>query len=179
MKTFLVAIAALLVLSGTALAAKPITDKGTVTIKVTIDSIDHANRLISFKDKDGNYETVHAGPEVQRFDELKVGDKVTFKYTESVVIELRKPGEPAPAPSIGEPTLARADTAKPSGTVTQQETNTVTVKSIDMTVPAVTVQTEDGHTISYKVKDKGRLKGVNPGDRIVITFTDALLISVK
>jgi len=179
MKTSLVAIAALLVLSGAAFAAKPITEKESVTIKVTIDAIDHANRLISFKDKDGNYETVVAGPEVQRFDELKVGDKVTFQYTESVVIELRKPGEPAPASATGEPTIARGATDKPSGTVTQQETATVTVKSVDMNIPSVTFTTEDGHTMSYKVKDKGRLKGVNPGDRIVITYTDALLITVK
>lgn len=179
MKTSLVAIAALLVLSGAAFAAKPVTEKETVTVKVTIDAIDHANRLISFKDKDGNYETVVAGPEVQRFDELKVGDKVTFHYTESVVIELRKPGEPAPASAAGDATIVRNATDKPSGTLTQQETATVTVKSIDMAIPSVTITTEDGITMSYKVKDKGRLKGVNPGDRIVITYTDALLITVK
>ena len=32
--------------------------------------------------------------------------------------------------------------------------------------------------MSFKVEDKGRLKGVNPGDRVVITYTQALLISV-
>ncbi len=35
---------------------------------------------------------------MQRFSELKVGDKVTFKYDESVVYAIQKPGAPPPSP---------------------------------------------------------------------------------
>ena len=179
MKRMLIAIGVMLVLPLTAFAGKPITDKETLTIKATIDAIDHESRLITLKDKDGNYETIYAGPEIKRFDELKVGDKVTFKYTASVVLQIRKAGEPAPPSSVGEAAIVRNPTPKPSGSMTQQETVTVTVKAVDMKRPGVTIQTEDGRTMSFKVEDKGRLKGVSPGDRVVITYTDALLISVE
>jgi hypothetical protein len=34
-----------------------------------------------------------AGPEAQRFDALKVGDKVTFRYYESIVYAITKVGD--------------------------------------------------------------------------------------
>ena len=39
----------------------------------------------------GREDTVVAGPEVQRFDELKVGDKVNMTYTEAVLVSVQRP----------------------------------------------------------------------------------------
>ena len=44
------------------------------------------------KGKDGDTQTIYAGPEVKRFDELKVGDTITFRYYESMAYVIRKPG---------------------------------------------------------------------------------------
>ena len=178
-KKSLIALALLLILPAAAFAQKPITEKVTATIKATIDAIDHDTRLITLKDSDGNYETVYAGPEVKRFNELKVGDQVTFKITESVAYQIRKPGDPVPAPTPNEASIVRNPAAKPSGTITEQQTATVIIKAIDMKAPSVTVETEDGRKMSFKVKDKGNLKGVNPGDKVVVTYTTALLVSVE
>jgi hypothetical protein len=41
---------------------------------------------------------VLCGPEVQRFDALKVGDRVTFSYYESLVTAIRRPGAAPKAP---------------------------------------------------------------------------------
>jgi Cu/Ag efflux protein CusF len=158
---------------------KPITQKATTTIKSTIEAIDHDHRLVTLKAKDGTTETIYAPPEVRRFDELKVGDQVTFTYQESLVYHIRKPGEPVPPSTTDEPAVVRNATEKPSGSVTQQQTATVLVKAIDMKAPSVTVQTEDGRTESFHVEDKGNLKGLQPGDHVVIMYTEALLISVK
>jgi hypothetical protein len=179
MKKLCFALVVLAALPLAAFAQKPITEKESVTIKTTIDSIDHDSRLITFKDKDGNYETIYAGPEVKRFDELKVGDKVTFKYTESIAYQIRKAGEPAQPSSQGDTAIVRNPTAKPSGSMTQQETATVTVKAVDLKAPSVTVATEDGRSVSFKIKDKGKVKDLKPGDKVVVTYTSALLISVE
>ena len=56
---------------------------------------------------------------------------------------------------------------------------TVTVKSIDVAVPSITVTTPDGRTITRKVEDKKNLTGVAPGDSIEITYTRALLTSIE
>ena len=175
----ILAVLAVLAVSPSAAGDKPITQKATQTVKSTIEAIDHDARLITLKGKDGVSEMIYAPPEVHRFDELKVGDTVTFKYTESLVYQIRKPGEPIPPSKTDEPAVVRNATPKPSGSVTQQQTATVLVKAIDMKAPSITVQTEDGHTESFHVEHKEHLKDVKPGDHIVITYSEALLISVE
>jgi len=159
--------------------AKPKTESGSVTVKTTIEAIDHAARTVTLKDKDGNYETLSAGPEIKRFDELKVGDKVTFKYTESVAVRIRKPGDPVTASSNGEPAIVRGATEKPSGTMTQQITASVVVKAVDPANKSITFMGADGHSVSVRVDDKGLVKDVHPGDKIEVTYTTALLIAVE
>ena len=57
----------------------------------------------------------------------------------------------------------------------------MTIKAIaaDAKVPSVTVLTEDGRTVSFKVEDKNNLKDVKVGDKVEITYTVAVMISVK
>jgi Cu/Ag efflux protein CusF len=149
----------------------------TATVTATIEAIDETNRLVTLKFDDGTVNTVMAGPEVRRFNELKVGDKVTFTYSESAIVQLRKAGTAAPASSEKEG-IARGTGPKPSGMMAQQVTATVTVEAIDPALPSITVKTEDGSRVTYKVQDKKNLEGVTVGDRLEITFTRALMISV-
>jgi Cu/Ag efflux protein CusF len=174
-----IAVAALLAAALPAWAQKPVSESAVAEVTATIEAIDHAERLITLKDKDGNTETILAGPQLKRFDELKVGQKVTFRYHESVVYQIRKPGEAAAPTAAGQETLVRGEGAKPSATISRQDTATVTVKSIDPSVPSVTVASEDGHLLSMKVNDRKNLEGVKVGDRVEITYTAALAIAVK
>jgi Cu/Ag efflux protein CusF len=169
-------------LTGVAAAAdqKPITHASKpVTMTATIEAIDHDTRMITFKNKEGETTIIYAGPEVRRFEELKIGDVVTFTTTESVVYQIRKPGEPATASAKDEPVIVRTAGSKPGGTKTEQETKTVMVKAVDEKQSAVTITTEDGKTMSFRVEDKKLLKGLQAGDRVVITYTTAVAISVK
>src|SRR3990170_8836058 len=162
----------------TALAQKAVTDGDIVEMTAEIVAIDHDARLITLEDADGESETIFAGPEVKRFDDLNVGDKVTFRYYESIVSQIRKPGESAPAPS-GDPTLVRGKGPKPSATLSQQTTATVTITALDSKAPSMIVETEDGRTMSFKVEDEKNLEGVKVGDRVDITYTAAIMITVK
>src|SRR4029453_6687116 len=172
-----VALALAPMMAPAARAQKPVSKGAAVEMKATIVAIDQANRLVTLKDEDGETDTISAGPEVKRFDELKVGDTVTFRYYESVVFRIRKPGDPAPPD--GDPQLVRGKGPKPGGTVSQQASATVTIKAIDNKVPSVTVTREDGTAASFKVDDKKNLAGVKVGDKVEITYTQALMITVK
>lgn len=160
-----------------ALAQKPVTQGAAVTETATIVAIDSANRLITLKAKDGITDTVVAGPEIKRFNELKVGDIVTFRYYESVVYAIQKPGDKAPAPVGGG--LVRGTGPKPGGTLSEQLTAVVTVQAIDATIPSITIKSEDGNVISSKVEDPKNLAGIKVGDRIQVTYTRALAVSVE
>ncbi|MGH9323186.1 MAG: hypothetical protein ACRD21_02505 [Vicinamibacteria bacterium] len=161
-----------------ALAHRAVSQSEVVEMTAEIVAIDKDARLITLEDEDGESETIFAGPEVKRFDELRVGDKVTFRYYESVVSSIRKPGDSPPAPA-GDPTLVRGTGSKPAATLSQQLAATVTVTEIDAKVPSVTVKTEDGRTMSFKVEDKKNLEGVKVGDTVDITYTAAVMITVK
>jgi Cu/Ag efflux protein CusF len=157
---------------------KPVTQGEVVEMTAEIVAIDKDARMVTLEDEDGEIEEVVCGPEVKRFDELKVGDKVTFRYYESIVSQIRKPGDAAPA-ATGAPALVRGTGAKPSGTLSQQLSATVTITEIDAKVPSVTVKTEDGRAMSFKIEDKKNLEGVKVGDKVDITYTAAVMITVQ
>ena len=179
MKRTLAVLAALLVLPVVALAQKPVTQTEATELTTKIEAIDKTARLVTLKDKEGETETIKCGPEVKRSDELKVGDTVTFRYYESIAYAIRKPGQPSGLPAQPGPSVTRGQGPKPGGTIAQQETATVTVKAIDEKVPSVTVVTEDKRTVSFKVDDKKNLEGVKVGDKVEVTYTEAVMISVK
>jgi Cu/Ag efflux protein CusF len=160
-----------------AFAQQAVEHSGSVSKTATITAIDHKTRVVTLKDSDGNLEDVEVGPEVTRFDELKVGDTVTFSYHAAVVLQLAKPGAAMSASS--EVSTVRGQGARPSGAITHQRKATVTITALDPAAGTVTVKTADGHTISGEVQDKKNLEGVKVGDKVDITFTEALMVTVE
>jgi len=159
-------------------AQKPVTETAAIEVTTEIVGLDKTTRLVTIKGPDGLLDTIYAGPEVKRFDELKVGQKVNLTYYESVVFQLVKAGEKGSGASVGA-TANRGTGALPSATIATQETMTVTVKAIDATVPSVTVATDDGRVVTRKIENMKNLENVKPGDKIDITFTQALVTSVS
>ena len=159
-----------------ALAQKPVTVGEAVTESFTIEAINHTSRVVTLKDKDGFLEEVYCGPEVQRFDALKVGDTVTFRYYETLVTAIRRSGGASPAPDAAG--VSRTPGAAPGGTISRQLTVTVTIEAIDPKVPSVTVKTADGRRSSFKVENAKNLEGYKAGDTVDVTYTRALAVSV-
>jgi hypothetical protein len=144
------------------------------TLTVTITAIDPAKRLITFKGPGGQTETVEATEAVKRFNELKVGDQVTIKYTESLVARIAKPGEMSSATVGG----GRSEGAKPGGAVKGEATIVVTLMNVDPSVPSVTFKTAEGDVKTIHVKDKKNMEGFKAGDKVAITYTESLAIDV-
>ncbi len=175
---YLIAIAAVFSLfAATSQAQKAVSQSAAVSESFVIDAIDSSARLVTLRGEDGLTETIFCGPEVERFNALKVGDKVTFRYYESVVYQIRKPGDPAPKASEGA-AMVRSAGPNPGGTISQQVTAVVTVNEVDMKVPSVTVTTAEGRKMSFRVEDAKNLKDVKVNDKVEVTYTQALAISV-
>ena len=184
MKRFLgaVIVSALFVaLTGTALAAdtalpKPVVVKDKVTIKATIEAIDSTNRIVTLKGPKGDVMSLPVDEDVVRFDQMKVGDKVTAEYFESVAYEIEATG--AKTPTGDAVAAAPIAGSKPAGAAIAMTVDKVTIQAIDPVTPAVTVKTADGNVLSFRVRHKQNLKGVKVGDVVVVTHTKALMISV-
>src|SRR5262245_1528338 len=156
---------------------KQVTKENQITATATIKAIDPATRSVTLRAENGDEDTFIAGPDVTRFNQLKVGDTIRATYYESLVFQVRKPD--APAPTSGAVAAGGRLKDQPGGAIGTQETVTVTVKAVDMNVPSITVVTADGRTITRKIAEKKNLEGVNPGDRIDITYTQALLVAAE
>ena len=115
---------------------KPVTEK--VTMTATIEAIDKSTRLVMLKGEKGNVVAVQVGEQMKRFNELKVGDKVSATYTESVAVNVRQPGQPAPTSS----SAVTPSTGAPGATAAAQDTITVTVLSVDKARPVGERQAE-------------------------------------
>jgi hypothetical protein len=162
-----------------AAAQEPVTKTQSATATMTIQAIDATARLITLRDEKGQEDTFSVGPGVQRFNELKVGDKVKMTYYESLVMQVRKPGDPAPSGTSGDAALTRGKGALPGGTIAVQDKTSVTVKAIDTTLPSVTVTTADGRTVTRKVENKKNLEGLKVGDVVDLTYTRALVTDIE
>jgi Cu/Ag efflux protein CusF len=158
-------------------AQKPVTKTEAIETTATVVAIDHTDRVVTLKNENGEVE-IGVGPEIKRFDELKVGDQISFRYQESLLVQIKKSAE-TKAPASDQPVITRGKGPRPSGTIARQETATVTIKAIDAKVPSVTISNADGHTLSFRAKDSKVLEGFKAGDRVDITYTEALLVSVK
>jgi len=172
----------LLALTGSALAAdtalpKPIVVKDKVKITATVEAIDSTNRIVTLKGPKGEMTTLNVDESVDRFNQMKVGDKVTAEYYESVAYEIEAPGANTPTGlTVG---AAPIPGAKPGGSTMSMLVAKVTIQAIDPVTPAVTVKTEAGDIVSFRVRDKKNLKNVKVGDVVVITQTKALMIAVE
>jgi len=76
------------------LAAKGDTPAGTVVsvkqITARVEGIDYANRTVAVRGPLGGLRRFSVGPEVQRFDNVQVGDTIVLRYTEALGLRMIK-----------------------------------------------------------------------------------------
>ena len=147
----------------------------TQTVTATVEAIDAARRTLTLKGPKGNYVDVVAPESVEKFSAIKVGDKITAKYYENIVLRLKQPGEKA---VDGESAAAtKSAGVKPGATAAAQRTITATITEIDPKVPSITFSGPNGWKYSSRVEDRKALAQVKVGDKLDITWTEALLVT--
>jgi hypothetical protein len=150
----------------------------TVRITATIAAIDAATRTVVLKGPRGNEFPVTVGPDVRNFAQLKVGDQVNVQYVEALMIELKK-GSTAP---VSRTDVAGAGAAKPGalpgGMVGRRVTVTAEVVDVDPARQVVTLRGPQ-RTVELKVNDPAQFKLVAKGDRVEVTYTEAVAIAVE
>ena len=162
-------------MSASAQVSKSLTGE-TQVMTATVEAIEQSTRKVTLKEPDGSYTMVTAPPEMKRFSELKVGDKVTVRYYENIVLRLKEPGEKDVDTGTGATT--RGTGANPGATVAEQRTITATITQLDLKVPSITFTGPNGWTYSSRVEDKKMLEKVKVGDKVDITWTAAALVSI-
>jgi hypothetical protein len=172
-------VGSILLLGGRTATAQVKTLPGeSVTATATVEAIETSTRTLTIKNDKGIYETMQVPAEVKRFDALKIGDRITVRYYDNVVVCLKKPGEAA-VELLGQEALTPSPGKMPGGTAAAQQTVTLTVTAIDPKVPSITVKGPNGYVYSRKVTDKKALAQLKVGDQLDVTWTAAVLVSVE
>jgi hypothetical protein len=149
----------------------------TVTLSGTVETIDHDKRVVNIKTPDGKFETIDVPPEAKRFDEVKVGDKVSITYNNTVSARLKPPGE-APVN-----TATRTSTAgqgeRPGGTASQERVMTATITAIDKNASSITFTGPNGWKYDRRIVDPTVLDKLKVGDQVDITWDTNVTVSVQ
>ena len=180
MKRFVVRImaaAALMSMAQMAMAQSKTVTSQMKTETAVVEAIDAPTRTVTLKKPDGTYATITAGPDIKRFDEIKVGDKVNARYYENVVIRVKQPGESEVVSGVKGTT--GSEQVLPGGTRAKQVTVTATITAIDPNAPSITFTGPNGWAYSSKVQDTAALAKVKVGDKVDIVWTEAVLVSVE
>ena len=158
-----------------------------VTVKAKVEAIESESRTINLRMDDGRIETIVAPDEMKTFSQIKVGDIVTAKYYDTITVRKKEPGEADI--NTWQKGLTPSASGKPAATAAKQRTITAAVTAIDMNVPSITLKgpkrtvdlripDAEYWTYSSKVADKDALAKLKVGDKVDITWTEALLVSV-
>lgn len=161
------------------------TDHGTeaamlITKVEAVAAIDYETRAITLMDELGKEVTVKAAPEVERFDEVVVGDLVEIDYYLSIAAELRAPTEEElenPIEIVEEGVRSSPDSAPGGAEITMIKAVCV-VEGLDRPTETVTLMGPLGGLNIVRVVDVDNLTKMRIGDTVVVTFTEAMAIRV-
>lgn len=148
----------------------------SITVSATVEALERGTRSLTLRGEKGDVTTITVPSDVKAYDTLKVGDKITAKYYENVVLRKKAPGEKDVDTLTGSLTKAGA---RPAGTAAVQRAITATITAIDMKVPSISLSGPNNWTYSSRVQDVNALKQVKVGDKLDITWTEAVLISAE
>lgn len=165
-------------------ATEPLNVQKAETISATVVSIDAAKRLVELKGPKGHVETVEVPPEVRNLAQMKVGDKVVVKYSESLAGVIKPKGTSKTVNSADQVAGAvrAAPGAKPGAAVGTAITITVVIQSVDTKTHHISFTGPEGLVRHVDVKDPQARKFITTlkkGDEVELTYTEALAISVE
>jgi hypothetical protein len=147
-------------------------DSLTVVGKVT--DIKKETREITLMGSNGDLLTVAASDAVQRFDEIAVGDIISFGYIRYLKAEFR---QPTPE-EIANPLTVVSETSKapegldPAGAMGSIVKGVVTIEALNRPFMLATVKGPRGNYLTLPVEDVTLLEKLHIGQVLVLTYAE-------
>lgn len=151
------------------------------TIQAAVESIDLKTREVTLRGPLGNLVTLEAGKRVKRLDEISVGDIVTTDYWTYLKAEFR---DPTPE-EMSNPLSYLAESGRaPEGMPPGAEVGAivqavVTIEAINREERKVTIKGPRGKYVTLPVKDQALLEDLKQGEVGIMTYAEALAISLE
>jgi len=147
-----------------------------VSIVATVESIDRANRKVTLRGPMGDTHVVRVGKHITEFPRVDVGDEVEVSYVQGMVKEIREPT----AEELNTP--LRIIDMRPEDPNDVREMRVihavVTIESIDTEKQTVSVRGPMGAHRTFPVIYPERLAQAEIGDTVIITYIEAMAVTL-
>jgi hypothetical protein len=153
-------------------------EENVVTVTGTVEAVDLSNRVVTLRWPDGEVRDIQVDESVRDLPQVDVGDEVAVTYYESIAAQIVKPGS-GEAAAVQQAVVGAKPGEKPGRAVVRQTTVTATIEAIDRANQKATLRGPEGKSVEVKVNNPAHLERVKVGDEVVITYTEALAISVE
>ena len=148
------------------------------TTTATISAIDYQSRQVTLKDAQGHRQTLQANPNVQRFEQVKVGDRVHAEVAEETAVFLSGRGVAADD-GIIQRLLQQARSDQPGMALHSSEQVTAQVTAVDLAQHSVTLRYPNGISRTVMVRPDVALDEHAVGSQVVIRVSTAMLVRVE
>jgi hypothetical protein len=166
-------VAAILAISlGAAASAQNVLSTET-TLTARVDAINRSTRTLTLRREGNITRMVAVDPAEKLFDELKVGDRITVRYIDSTIVEVRPQAPLSRARDTTDEAQAGNDQ------VLQQQKLVVTIEDIDPDGQFVVYRSKDGTRGRRWVADRKLLQGIRKGDTVEVTLTRERAVSIE
>lgn len=147
-------------------------------LEAVVKDVNHEARKVTLEGPDGNEVTIDVEDDVKNLAQVKVGDVVLVEYVEAVSIKVFD-GDQIESGLTALSVEGSAELGeKPAGVAVDEIILVVAVKAIDKETQMVTLEGANGKTKTVKARNPENLEKVSVGDKIMITYTEAIGISV-
>ena len=148
-------------------------------ITAVVEAIDHETREVKLRGSEGNAVVITASEEARNLAQVKVGDIVSAEVIQSMRIEVF--ANDGMEPGRGEiAALGRtAEGEMPGAVAIDTQIITATVEEINIEANTFKLKGPDGTVNEFVARNPENLKKASVGDLVVITYTEAMAISVE
>jgi hypothetical protein len=151
-----------------------------IDVQAKIEAVDPSTRMVSLRGPNGPA-SILAGPEVQNFSQIRVGDEVHVTYYAGLAAKMVKKGSANGAPVEDNVVYTAPIGTRPAAGASSSVTTTVKIQSVDTTKNTVTFKRPDGfeRTLDVMSADGQKfISSLRPGDEVEVVYTEAVAIAV-
>ena len=178
--------AAALLGPGIALAQQP-ADRQPVVVgasaerSATVESVNMNERTVLLRGQDGQFATLHAGPDARNLAQVKPGDRVVVTVTQAIAASLANPRDRlGPTDSAAVTTRAPAG-QRPAGSLTEAKRVRVRVEQVDPASNTVAFVKPDGTRGEVRPQDarmREFARTLKPGDEVDVVLMESVSLRV-
>lgn len=170
------------VFTTTQLGGSPLSVEESVRAEVTarVSAINQATREVTLEGPSGRTIRFVADPEIQRLNEVRVGDMVRVEYVASLLAELRPPtpDESANPITIVDVAGRAAPGSTPAADAISATRVVTTVEAVDVPRMQVVLRGPLGDLTTVKARNPDNIRKLRAGDTIVLFLTEGVGVSL-